>query len=413
MKSLRPPGARAEQLHQVARAPRRAARPPARGRARARVIALEEADEDAGRACGRRVVDGQRERARAADGAAAHALRAPERLVVDREALDHRAHRHALRELVAVAGQRRVVRDPAGQRGRHRHDRALRAHLDAVGGHPHAVGRPFDAAHRRAQHHLVAEPFRDARWRACPRPRRSGPAARRPRCRAAGRACRQTRCRTACGGGTRPRASRPTPPSPRSPSSSRPVARRHVAAHPGPRRLAVPLLRLRRVPGRLERAPSTPSGRGAASPGRRRRPRAGAASGSCPCSGSAARRSSTTFSPGGPRRERRGAVAARQRIQPVLGGADPLAADVDPAAVADARRDSQAPARRRSRASSTTKERPARCSSSGRGQAGHARRPTIATSTSIEPCAPIARSLSPPSATARTAYRAGSAAACG
>ena len=55
-------------------------------------------------------------------------VRAPERLVVDRHALRDSPERHALGQLVAVAGKRRVVRDAARQRGRHRHDRAPSAH---------------------------------------------------------------------------------------------------------------------------------------------------------------------------------------------------------------------------------------------------------------------------------------------
>ena len=59
--------------------------------------------------------------------------RAPERLVVGGHALDHGALWHALGELVAPAGQCRLVVDAAGQRRRDRDDHVRGLDLEPVG----------------------------------------------------------------------------------------------------------------------------------------------------------------------------------------------------------------------------------------------------------------------------------------
>ena len=116
------------------------------------VSPLEEGDQ-AGTAVGWRVVEDDLGGAGQADRLAAQSVLAPERFLVDRHALDHRAHRHSLGELVARPRERRVVVDPAGERGRHRDDGAAGTHL--AGDDSIRVGA--DRAYRRGELHAVPE----------------------------------------------------------------------------------------------------------------------------------------------------------------------------------------------------------------------------------------------------------------
>ena len=69
--------------------------------------------------------------------------------------------RHRAHEAVALHGKRRLVGDAAGERGSHGHhgrpclDRAAREVC------PHATLAVLDPRHRRAEHHGVAQAFRE------------------------------------------------------------------------------------------------------------------------------------------------------------------------------------------------------------------------------------------------------------
>ena len=217
------------------------------------MAALEEAEQHAGRAVGRRVVEREPHRAAIARGLPGQPLGAPERLVVDRHALDDRAQRHPLGELVAVAGQRRVVRDPARERGRHRHDRAPAARGRAVGVHRHAVaGRARCAAPARRARPLLAEllghPERDP-LRAAHEAVLLGAALRvEQQLERARRVDVEEHVQERHVLGLRRPHGLHT-----QLEQHAARLRRHVAAHPGRHRLAVELRRARGLPGRVER----------------------------------------------------------------------------------------------------------------------------------------------------------------
>ena len=178
------------------------------------MTALEEAEQHAGRAVRRRVVEREPHRARRRSCPAPDRPSARQKgSVVDRHALGHRAERHPLGELVAKAGERRVVGDPAGERRRDRHDRR-------AGPGPRRRPRAPRRRRRRAGSRapgapsstLLAELLGHAASRSAATRRRSGPAARRPRCRRASRGCRPSGCRRACGAATCPPARPPRRP---------------------------------------------------------------------------------------------------------------------------------------------------------------------------------------------------------
>ena len=192
---------------------------------------------------------------------------APERPLVDRHALDHRALRDPLGQLVAQRRHRRVVGDPACERRRHRHDRPPRVDFDAVRMHRDAVRLVGDPPNRRVEHDTVAQLLRHAdrdQLRPADHARVLRAAlgveqrveARRP-----------TRCRTGRAAARGPRAAPPRPPR-RQRQRLAGALRVDVAPHPRPQRLAVPLLRLRRGPTAPPAAPSSPSGRASTAPGR-------------------------------------------------------------------------------------------------------------------------------------------------
>ena len=119
-----------------------------------RVAALDEAEQRAGTAARRADVEHDLGGAGKAGGGAAEPVLAPERLVVDRHALDHRSHRHPLGELVARRGQARLVVDAARERRRQRHDRPARPQAaDDRRRRPRTEQSPD----RRLQPHAVAE----------------------------------------------------------------------------------------------------------------------------------------------------------------------------------------------------------------------------------------------------------------
>src|SRR6201999_2792649 len=87
-----------------------------------RLCRLGEADQDPGVAGGGRVVEDHPYGASVRACLPTQSFGSPERLVVDREHLDHRAHRRGLGEMVAVDRKRRVVADTSGQYWRGRDD---------------------------------------------------------------------------------------------------------------------------------------------------------------------------------------------------------------------------------------------------------------------------------------------------
>ena len=219
---------------------------------------LDEAHQRAGRALGRRVVERHLDGAGVAHDLAGVALVAPERLVVERDHLHHRAHREALGELVAQGGQRRRVLEPAGERRRDRDDHALADRGELVAVHLHAVRELRDLAHRRAGHHALAEllrhPDRDQLRAAHDavglRARRGGhePLERAGR----GSRCPRPRCRRGRTGATRRAARHENTDVQATSSRNCPFGGLHVVLLPGLERLAVVLGRVRRLPRLLE-----------------------------------------------------------------------------------------------------------------------------------------------------------------
>ena len=176
-----------------------------------RVLALEEAEQHAAAQVLRAVVEHDADRIVEADDEAREPVLAPERLVVADLDLDHGAHRHLLREVVAPAWERGAVADAARRApGAVRRSRARRARGRARAG-PRRRRRRDGSGTRgsRGARRRRAPPPRAARSPGCRR--RCGCPGRRRRwpraCRSCRRSGRRTRSAAATSGRCRRRRS--------------------------------------------------------------------------------------------------------------------------------------------------------------------------------------------------------------
>ena len=121
-----------------------------------RLAALEESEQDARSTVRWRVVEDDLDRSAVTRQLPGQSLVAPERFVVDRHALDHRAVRRALGQLVTRRGQRRLVDQAPGQCRTHGHDDARSSNSGRFTADDEivAVG---DSTYRITQHDDVTE----------------------------------------------------------------------------------------------------------------------------------------------------------------------------------------------------------------------------------------------------------------